>query len=611
MTLRKKTLYIIGVTFVSLIVILYLISESVLLGGLCEIEKENTHQSVERALSALSGDLSSLEATTDDWASWDDTYAFIEDASPDYIESNLIDETFIGLGLNFMLFIDTSGQIVYGKALDLHNEEEVPISRSLQGYLSANDSLWRHPDTESSITGIFLLTEDPVLIASQPILTSEDEGPIRGALIMGYYLDATNIDRLAEITLLSLSVHRIDDRQMPADFQTARLSLSQEAPILVQPLGEQYVAGYALLMDVYGKPVLVLRVDMPRDIYQRGQISIAYFVLSMVVVGLGIAGVAILIMEKQVLSRLVRLSKRVSSIGTSGDLSTRVSMGGGDEVSKLADTIDVMTETLEQSSKTLREKNEQLEEADRAKSEFLAHMSHELRTPLNVIMGFSELMLDGVPGKVNKEQRQCLNDIWSGGQHLLGLINDILDLSKVESGKMELKLRDIELPGVIESLRSEIMPMLVTRKQSLDIKVEKGLPLVRADRAKVRQVLLNLLSNATKFTPDGGKLKVEAVRENNWCRVSVIDNGIGIKKKDQERIFEPFCQLDSTLSEEERGTGLGLAIARQIIERHGGRIWVESEYGKGSRFTFTLPVATASSRIPSREQDNFLGRNKH
>ena len=598
MTLRKKTLYIIGVTFLSLILILYFISENILLDGLAEIEEENTHQSVERALSALSCDLSSLETTVDDWASWDDTYAFIEDTNPDYIESNLTDETFIGLGLNFMLFIDTSGEIVFGKALDLHNEEEVPISRSLQGYFSASDSLWRHPDTESSIAGILLLAEDPVLIASQPILTSEDEGPIRGALIMGYYLDAANIDRLGETTLLSLAVQRIDSMRMPVDFQAARLSLSQEAPILVQPLGEKYVAGYALLMDVYGKPALVLRVDMPRDIYQRGRTNIAYLILAIVGAGLVVGVVAMLVIEKWVLSRLTRLSKSVSNIGESGDLSTRVSMEGRDEVSKLADTIDVMTETLEQSSKTLQEKNEQLEEANRAKSEFLAHMSHELRTPLNVIMGFSELMLDGVPGKVSKEQRQCLNDIWGGGQHLLGLVNDILDLSKIESGKMELKLRDIELPGVIKSLRSEIMPMLAPRKQSLDIKVEKGLPLVRADKAKVTQVLLNLLGNATKFTPDGSKLKVEAVRENNWCRVSVIDNGTGIKQEDQERIFEPFCQLDSALEKEERGTGLGLTIARQIVEKHGGRIWVESEYGKGSRFSFTLPLATVSQPHP-------------
>ena len=135
-------------------------------------------------------------------------------------------------------------------------------------------------------------------------------------------------------------------------------------------------------------------------------------------------------------------------------------------------------------------------------------------------------------------------------------------------------------------------PMLAPRKQSLEVDVEEELPLVHADKAKVRQVLLNLLSNATKFTPDGGRLKIEAVKEDNWCQVSVIDNGIGIKKEDQERIFEPFYQLDSPLTRERRGTGLGLAIAKQIIEKHGGRIWVESEYGKGSRFTFTLPLAT-------------------
>ncbi len=606
MTLRRKTLYIIGMTFVGLIVILSLISQNILLGGFADIEEENTRQNVERALSVLSSDLSSLETTTGDWASWDDTYAFIEDANTEYIESNLIDETFIGLGLNFILFIDTSGQIVFGKAFDLHNKEEMPVSRSLQGHLSANNPLLYHPNTESSITGIVLLHEGPVLIASQPILTSEDEGPIRGTLIMGRYLDAAEFNRLAEKILLSLTTHRTDDMQMPPDFKEARLSLSKETPILVRPLDEQYVAGYTLLTDIYGKPVLVLRVDIPRDIYQRGQTNLAYFVLSMVVVGLGVGGVAILIVEKQVLSKLARLSRGVRSIGTSSDLSTRVSMTGKDEVSRLADTINAMMEALEQSGKTLREKNEQLmtqqqelikkteeiERATQAKSEFLTHMSHELRTPLNVINGFSELMMDEVPGKVNEEQRQCLSDILNSSQHLLSLINDVLDLSKVESGKMELTLKKVTLTEVIQSLTKAMMPMLTPRKQSLDVEIEEGLPAIYADEDKLRQVLLNLMGNSSKFTPDGGKLKIEAIREGDWCQVSVIDNGIGIKKDDQEQIFEPFCQLDNPLTREKSGTGLGLTLVKQIIEEHGGRIWVESEYGKGSRFTFTLPLAT-------------------
>ena len=252
-------------------------------------------------------------------------------------------------------------------------------------------------------------------------------------------------------------------------------------------------------------------------------------------------------------------------------------------------------------------KSKQIEAASRAKSEFLAHMSHELRTPLNVIIGFTELMLDGVTGRLKKEQRQCLNDVLSSGQQLLGLISDVLDLSKIESGKMELRLRSIDLPGVIESLRSQIMPVLRPRKQKLEVDVEKGLPMVYADKSKVRQVLLNLLSNATKFTADGGKLKIKAVSEDSWCRVSVIDSGIGIREDDQKRIFEPFTQLDSPLATERGGTGLGLSIARQIVEKHGGRIWVESEYGKGSRFSFTLPLATPGQPHPRHRNKTAQG----
>ncbi len=252
-----------------------------------------------------------------------------------------------------------------------------------------------------------------------------------------------------------------------------------------------------------------------------------------------------------------------------------------------------LVESLQRSNKLLFEANEELKRATQLKSEFLANMSHELRTPLNVVIGFSQLMLDGVPGEINKEQRQCLDDILSCSQHLLNLINEILDLSKIESGKIKLLLTNVVLTDVIESLRGTMMPIIAPRKQSLEVEVEEGLLLVRTDKAKVRQVLLNLLSNATNFTPDGGKLKIEVVRENNRCQVSVIDNGIGIKKKDQERIFEPFCQLESPLFKEKRGTGLGLTLVKQIIERHGEQIWVESEHGKGSRFIFTLPLATA------------------
>jgi len=269
------------------------------------------------------------------------------------------------------------------------------------------------------------------------------------------------------------------------------------------------------------------------------------------------------------------------------------------ELQERNEQLDAQNEELQSQAEELMaqqqeliEKTGEVERANQLKSEFLANMSHELRTPLNVVIGFSQLMMDGVPGKINEEQQQCLSDILDSSQHLLGLINGVLDLSKIEAGRVEFELENIALNEVLASLTRTMRPILAPRKQSLDIKVEKGLPPVCADEGKLDQVLINLVDNASKFTPEGGKLKVEAVREGDWCRVSVIDNGVGIRKEDQEKVFEPFCQLYNPLTKEKKGTGLGLPLVKQIVERYGGRIWVESEYGKGSRFIFTLPLAT-------------------
>jgi signal transduction histidine kinase len=275
------------------------------------------------------------------------------------------------------------------------------------------------------------------------------------------------------------------------------------------------------------------------------------------------------------------------------------------ELKEKSELLEIINKELQAQSRELMtqerelvEKTRELEVASKAKSEFLAHMSHELRTPLNVVIGFSELMLDGAVGSLDEEHKQCLNDILGSGQHLLSLINDILDLSKIEAGKMELKMKNITLQNILGTLKNEMTPIISRRKQNLEVVIEDELPPVRADRDKIRQVLINLLSNSTKFTPDGGHMRVEVFKNNGWCQVSVIDDGVGIKKKDQRTIFEPFSQLDGLLLSESGGTGLGLAIAKQIIEKHGGRIWVKSEYGKGSQFHFTLPLAMPSTICP-------------
>ncbi len=268
------------------------------------------------------------------------------------------------------------------------------------------------------------------------------------------------------------------------------------------------------------------------------------------------------------------------------------------EIQEKNEQLNVQNEKLQSQAEKLItqqqelvEKRKAVEKASQLKSEFLANMSHELRTPLNAVIGFSDLMMDEVPGKINDEQRECLGDILGSGQHLLNLINDVLDLSKVEAGKIELKLQDLNLAAVIADVAKTVEPMLDDSKHKLEVSVEEGLPQVRADRSRLKQIFLNLLSNAIKFTPPGGKLAIEASSAGDLCQVSVVDNGIGIKKGDRERIFEVFTRAETLSDAKKEGSGLGLALTRHLVEIMGGRIWVESEYGKGSRFTFTLPLA--------------------
>jgi signal transduction histidine kinase len=217
-------------------------------------------------------------------------------------------------------------------------------------------------------------------------------------------------------------------------------------------------------------------------------------------------------------------------------------------------------------------------------------MSHELRTPLNAIIGFSEVLTDRMFGELNEKQEEYLKDIYASGTHLLSLINDILDLSKIEAGRMELELTDFHLPTALDNALTLVRERAARRSITLNISIDERLGEVRADERKIRQVVLNLLSNAIKFTPEGGRIEIAAAEpKDGSVEVSVSDTGIGIAPEDQEAVFEEFRQV-GTAQKKAEGTGLGLTLCRKFIELHGGRIWVKSQVGQGSTFTFTIPV---------------------
>jgi signal transduction histidine kinase len=237
----------------------------------------------------------------------------------------------------------------------------------------------------------------------------------------------------------------------------------------------------------------------------------------------------------------------------------------------------------------IQDKSRQLEEASQHKSQFLANMSHELRTPLNAILGYTELMADGAYGEPSEKMLGVLKRLEANGRHLLGLINDVLDLSKIEAGQLVLELSDYSVLDIAQTVRSTLEPLAADKKLAFGLELAPDLPPGRGDGRRLTQVLINLVGNAIKFT-DAGEVAIKAEENNGSFCVSVRDTGPGISAADQAKLFQEFQQADNAITRKKGGTGLGLAISKRIIEMHGGRIWVESQVGQGSTFVFTLPV---------------------
>jgi signal transduction histidine kinase len=264
-----------------------------------------------------------------------------------------------------------------------------------------------------------------------------------------------------------------------------------------------------------------------------------------------------------------------------GDFTGHLEVPNRDEIGTLAKNVNQMSDEL---GRVYQE----LETASRHKSDFLATMSHELRTPLNAIIGFSEVLNEQMFGELNERQLAYVNDVLGAGRHLLSLINDVLDLAKIEAGRLDLELSQVALPDILRSAVSMHSERADRAGIALNLSTEPEEITITADELRVRQVVFNLLSNAVKFTPSGGRIDISALANNGQVEIAVADTGPGISAEDIESIFEEFEQ--TTAGKQAEGTGLGLPLSRKLVELHGGRLWVESAPGKGSTFRFTLPA---------------------
>ena len=402
-------------------------------------------------------------------------------------------------------------------------------------------------------------------------------------------------------------VHPIKTKQVRWEREEIGLTL-EETLGREGALGDEKTIGLAAV----GMSLSLKRVNETIvDIYR----TIALLTVLVIFAGIGVTVFLVRVIAGPV-RQLATAARRIAE----GDSSFQVGITSNDEIGELAESFNRMAASVQQregelrshaeeldrlnrelllQQEKLREINVKLETTSRHKSEFLANMSHELRTPLNAIIGFSQILSDESMRNLGpEERREFLGNILASGRHLLGLINEILDLSKIEAGKMTLSPGLFSVQDVLEEVLQTLKPLATKKGILIEVTFDPHLSTFNADAVKFKQILYNLLSNAIKFTPEGGNVYVRASATEEWAEFSVRDTGIGIRPGDQERIFQEFQHVEMSAARQHEGTGLGLTLAKKFVEMHGGRIWVESEAGKGSTFTFTLPLEARREPAP-------------
>jgi PAS domain S-box-containing protein len=711
MKIHKKTGIVLAAAFVLIVAALFFHSRTLLLDSYVRLDEERVYDDVQRLNSAVDNELSQMKAVSRDWSSWDDTYEFITDRNEDYITTNLVDDSFLNLSLNLMVFVNPLGEIVYSKAYDLQDEVEVALPDSFQQHLyPADATLLNHTDSSSSVTGVLMLPEGPILVSSNPILTSDDQGPIRGTLIFGRYLDENAIATLAERTLLSLDVIPFADGESLPNFSEVQPPLLEDT-IFVSPLSSESASGYSLVRDIYGEPALIMEVDESRTIYQQGLTSVNYFIIFIVAVGLLFSALIYFLMDRLILSRLARLNAMVSDVGKKKGLSTRLSLPGNDELSDLADAMNTTFRELaiyhqaladsEQKYSTLVEgstdgiiviqdgllkfanqkiaemtgfsieeamgepfltfvspeyqesaadaykrrmagekvpgiyelevftkdggkkvfevnansiqyegkpadmvilrdvsERKQIQErlviTDRLASvgELASGIAHELNNPLTGVLGFSQLLRDK---NIPDDAMEDVEMVHREAQRAAQVVRNLLTFARKHPSEKQMQNINFIIGKALELRTYEQNVNNVQVKSHL----APDLPEIMVDYFQLQQVFLNIIINAEYFMKEAhgeGTLTITTEKVGDYVRVSFADDGPGIAKADVGHLFDPFFTTKGV----GKGTGLGLSICHGIIAEHGGRIYAQSQLGKGATFVVELPIKVKENK-PSRK----------
>jgi signal transduction histidine kinase len=621
----------IGLALVSVIGGLYAVSSLILLRNFTQLEQQNTQRTVEQAIDVLSNDLTELNSTAGDYAVWDDTYRFIQDGNPEFVRLYLNESTFSSLDLDFIVLVNTSHHIVFGERFNTTTKTSTPLPASLQYHLTHHTPLLQHQHPDSSLMGFLSLPEGFLMIVSRPIVTSEGKGPIRGSLLMARYLDEAERKRLEKRVQSSLKIYPFNTAQPSADFQKVRSALLAQ-PILIQPLDSNLIAGYGLLQDIYGKAELVLQVNAPRNIHQRGLLSVYYLGVSLLVLGMA-AGLIIRLLLRQLVKSMTERDRMEQALRQEALLRQS-------EVQYRE-----KAQELEQTLHELKQTQAQLVQTEKMSSlgQLVAGVAHEINNPIGFIAGnltYAEQYIQDLVHLLKLYQQQyphptpemhaaiaaidsdfliadlpkLLISMRVGSDRIKQLVLSLRNFSRQDEAEMKL----VDIHQGIDNTLMLLQSQLTTRAGLPDIKIVKeygDLPLVECYAGQLNQVVMNLLTNAidalelryaTSYRDQNTEQNGAAVRQPDPCiwicteqlhqqiAIRVIDNGMGMTESVKLRLFDPFF----TTKEIGKGTGLGLAISyRIIVEKHHGQIQCISAPGRGAEFVVQIPIQQRQQAI--------------
>lgn len=594
MRIRKKTFLIVASIAILTSLMVYHVSEVFLLQTALLSEKEIIKEDIQRLNMGMANEFFRLNSVVGDWANWDDTYQYVQDNNTQYIESNLIFESFQELTLNLIIFINLEGEIVFSKTYDLASRDVIPIPLNYDTILKENDfNITEYDDPKSGL----IKTEYGFLMVSYaPILKSSYEGPTQGVLIFGRFFDVMQIALLSETIGLPIDIVGINTPNMPEDFTKANKILSEANEIADIIIDETTVAGYIFLKDLNLNPVAIIRILENRSGYIQAKNSIAFLAVSIVLIDVILISLIMALLDKFILARLTKLTKDVEKTSLNESSVHQIELKGDDELSSLAHKINHMLETINTSQVKLQDYANNLEErvAEKTKELNEAHnkiiqnerlavigqmasmMAHDLRNPLFGIKNATFILKRRENIKEDEAVKKILLLIDESLENANRIVNDLLDYSK------EIKLEK-STTTLNSLLLSSLKETRLTRAVHLENLVDDSLK-VNVDVYKMKRVFINLINNAVDAMPEGGTIKIESLVNESSISISFSDTGKGISQENINKLWKPLFTTKT------KGIGLGLVICKRFIEAHNGTITVTSEEGKGTTFTITLPT---------------------